>query len=153
MVKKIEGKKCPAFKGDSTSGLMLSNKDFDGKNLVIYFYPKDSTPGCTAESCNLRDNYSELLDLGYDVLGVSADNSISHKKFIANNELPFHLLSDTEKEVIKSYDVWGPKKFMGKEYEGIHRTTFVIDENGVIERIFTKVKTKEHTAQILETYK
>ena len=91
--------------------------------------------------------------MGYDVLGVSADNSTSHKKFIAKNELPFHLLSDTEKEVIKAYDVWGPKKFMGKEYDGIHRTTFVIDEKGVIERIFTKVNTKEHTAQILETYK
>ena len=127
--------------------------DFLDKKLILYFYPKDSTPGCTAESCNLRDNYSKLLDLGYDVLGVSADNSASHQKFIAKNELPFHLLSDTEKEVIKAYDVWGPKKFMGKEYEGIHRTTFVIDENGLIERIFTKVKTKEHTAQILETYK
>ena len=131
----------------------ISLSNFKGKKLILYFYPKDSTPGCTAESCNLRDNYSELLDLGYDVLGVSADNSASHKKFISKNELPFHLLSDTEKEVIKAYDVWGPKKFMGKEYDGIHRTTFVIDEKGVIERIFTKVNTKEHTAQILETYK
>jgi peroxiredoxin Q/BCP len=93
------------------------------------------------------------LSLGYDVLGVSADSSASHQKFITKNDLPFHLLSDTEKEVIKAFDVWGPKKFMGKEYEGIHRTTFVIDENGIIERIFTKVKTKEHTQQILETYK
>ena len=131
----------------------ISLSNFKGKKLILYFYPKDSTPGCTAESCNLRDNYSELLDLGYNVLGVSADNSASHKKFISKNELPFHLLSDTEKEVIKAYDVWGPKKFMGKEYDGIHRTTFVIDEKGVIERIFTKVNTKEHTAQILETYK
>jgi len=131
----------------------ISLSNFKGKKLILYFYPKDSTPGCTAESCNLRDNYSDLLALGYDVLGVSADNSSSHQKFIAKNELPFHLLSDTQKKVIKAYDVWGPKKFMGKEYDGIHRTTFVIDENGVIERIFTKVKTKEHTAQILETYK
>ena len=131
----------------------ISLSNFKGKKLILYFYPKDSTPGCTAESCNLRDNYSDLLALGYDVLGVSADNSSSHQKFIAKNELPFHLLSDTQKKVIKAYDVWGPKKFMGKEYDGIHRTTFVIDENGLIERIFTKVKTKEHTAQILETYK
>ena len=148
-----EGDKAPNFSVLNQDDKLLTLDTYKGKKLILYFYPKDSTPGCTTESCNLRDNYSELLDLGYDVLGVSADNSASHQKFITKNELPFHLLSDTEKEVIKAYDVWGPKKFMGKEYEGIHRTTFVIDENGVIERIFTKVKTKEHTAQILETYK
>ena len=147
------GDKAPEFDTINQEGDKIKLSDFKGKKIVLYFYPKDSTPGCTAESCNLRDNYHELLELGYDVLGVSADNSNSHKKFISKNELPFHLISDTEKEVIKAYDVWGPKKFMGKEYEGIHRTTFVIDEKGVIERIFTKVKTKEHTAQILETYK
>ena len=148
-----EGDKAPNFSVLNQDDKLLTLDTYKGKKLILYFYPKDSTPGCTAESCNLRDNYSELLDLGYDVLGVSADNSTSHKKFIVKNELPFHLLSDTEKEVIKAYDVWGPKKFMGKEYDGIHRTTFVIDEKGVIERIFTKVNTKEHTAQILETYK
>tara|TARA_B100001741_G_scaffold235679_1_gene196683 strand:- start:1723 stop:2184 length:462 start_codon:yes stop_codon:yes gene_type:complete len=148
-----EGDKAPNFSALNQDDKLLTLDTYKGKKLILYFYPKDSTPGCTTESCNLRDNYSELLDLGYEVLGVSADNSISHKKFIANNELPFHLLSDTEKEVINAYDVWGPKKFMGKVYEGIHRTTFVIDENGLIERIFTKVNTKEHTAQILETYK
>ena len=148
-----EGDKAPNFSVLNQDDQLLTLDTYKGKKLILYFYPKDSTPGCTAESCNLRDNYFELLDLGYDVLGVSADNSASHQKFIAKNELPFHLLSDTEKEVIKAYDVWGPKKFMGKEYDGIHRTTFVIDENGLIERIFTKVKTKEHTLQILETYK
>ncbi|MBJ59451.1 MAG: thioredoxin-dependent thiol peroxidase [Flavobacteriales bacterium] len=153
MTKLKIGDNAPDFCVLNENNDKISLSNFKGKKLILYFYPKDSTPGCTAESCNLRDNYSELLDLGYEVLGVSADNSASHKKFIANNELPFHLLSDTEKEVINAYDVWGPKKFMGKVYEGIHRTTFVIDENGLIERIFTKVNTKEHTAQILETYK
>jgi peroxiredoxin Q/BCP len=148
-----EGDKAPQFSVVNQNDEVLTLDSYVGKKLILYFYPKDSTPGCTAESCNLRDNYSELLSLGYDVLGVSADNSASHQNFIAKNELPFHLLSDTEKEVIKAYGVWGPKKFMGKEYDGIHRTTFVIDEKGHIERIFTKVKTKEHTQQILETYK
>tara|TARA_B100001057_G_scaffold213907_1_gene214271 strand:+ start:199 stop:660 length:462 start_codon:yes stop_codon:yes gene_type:complete len=153
MTKLKIGDNAPDFCVLNENNDKISLSNFNGKKLILYFYPKDSTPGCTAESCNLRDNYSKLLDLGYDVLGVSADNIASHQKFITKNELPFHLLSDTEKEVIKAYDVWGPKKFMGKEYEGIHRTTFIIDENGIIERIFTKVKTKEHTAQILETYK
>jgi peroxiredoxin Q/BCP len=148
-----EGDKAPNFCVVNQNDEVLTLDTYAGKKLIFYFYPKDSTPGCTAESCNLRDNYSELLSLGYDVLGVSADSSASHQKFITKNDLPFHLLSDTEKVVIKAFDVWGPKKFMGKEYEGIHRTTFVIDENGIIERIFTKVKTKEHTQQILETYK
>ena len=153
MTKLKIGDNAPDFCVLNENNDKISLSSFKGKKLILYFYPKDNTAGCTVESCNLRDNYSELLDLGYDVLGVSADNSASHKNFISKNELPFHLLSDTEKEVIKAYDVWGLKKFMGKEYEGIHRTTFVIDENGLIERIFTKVKTKEHTAQILETYK
>jgi len=148
-----EGDKAPNFSVVNQNDEVLTLDTYAGKKLILYFYPKDSTPGCTAESCNLRDNYSELLSLGYDALGVSADSSASHQKFITKNDLPFHLLSDTEKEVIKAFDVWGPKKFMGKEYEGIHRTTFVIDENGIIERIFTKVKTKEHTQQIIETYK
>ena len=148
-----EGDKAPNFTVLNQDDKLLTLDTYKGKKLILYFYPKDSTPGCTAESCNLRDNYSELLALGFEVLGVSADSSSSHQKFISSNQLPFHLLSDTEKEVIKAYDVWGPKKFMGKVYDGIHRTTFVIDENGLIERIFTKVKTKEHTAQILETYK
>lgn len=147
-----EGDKAPKFNIKNQNEEVISLDTFKGKKLILYFYPKDSTPGCTAESCNLRDHYSDLQSLGFDVLGVSADSISSHQKFIAKNELPFNLLSDTNKEVILAYNVWGPKKFMGKEYDGIHRTTFVIDENGIIERIFTKVKTKEHTEQILETY-
>jgi thioredoxin-dependent peroxiredoxin len=147
-----EGDKAPSFNIVNQNDEVLSLDSFRGKKLILYFYPKDSTPGCTAESCNLRDHYSKLQSLGFEVLGVSADSTASHQKFIAKNELPFDLLSDSNKEVIMAYQVWGPKKFMGKEYDGIHRTTFVIDENGTIDKVFTKVKTKEHTEQILETY-
>ena len=147
-----EGDKAPDFKVINELGDEMTLADFSGKKLVLYFYPKDSTPGCTAESCNLRDNYADLKTKGFEVLGVSADNEASHQKFIKKHELPFHLLADTEKEVLNAYGVWGPKKFMGRTFDGIHRTTFVIDENGMIERIFTKVKTKEHTEQILESY-
>ena len=147
-----EGDKAPDFKVINELGEQMTLADFSGKKLVLYFYPKDSTPGCTAESCNLRDHYADLKTKGFEVLGVSADNEASHQKFIKKHELPFHLLADTEKEVLNAYGVWGPKKFMGRTFDGIHRTTFVIDENGMIERIFTKVKTKEHTEQILESY-
>lgn len=143
----------PDFGVVNQDNKLITLDSFKGKKVILYFYPKDSTPGCTAESCNLRDSYSELNSLGFEVLGVSADSVESHQKFISKNDLPFDLLSDTDRKVIEAYGVWGPKKFMGKEYEGIHRTTFVIDENGVIERVFNKVKTKEHTQQILETYK
>ena len=119
-------------------GEEMTLADFSGKKLVLYFYPKDSTPGCTAESCNLRDHYADLKTKGFEVLGVSADNEASHQKFIKKHELPFHLLADTEKEVLNAYGVWGPKKFMGRTFDGIHRTTFVIDENGMIERILQK---------------
>ena len=147
-----EGDKAPDFKVINELGDEMILSDFSGKKLVLYFYPKDNTPGCTAESCNLRDHYADLKTKGFEVLGVSADNEASHQKFIKKHELPFHLLADTEKEVLNAYGVWGPKKFMGRTFDGIHRTTFVIDENGMIERIFTKVKTKEHTEQILESY-
>ena len=147
-----EGDKAPDFKVINELGEEMILADFSGKKLVLFFYPKDSTPGCTAESCNLRDHYSDLKTKGFEVLGVSADNEASHQKFIKKHELPFHLLADTEKDVLNAYGVWGPKKFMGRIFDGIHRTTFVIDENGMIERIFTKVKTKEHTEQILESY-
>ena len=147
-----EGDKAPDFKVINELGDEMTLADFSGKKLVLYFYPKDSTPGCTAESCNLRDNYADLKTKGFEVLGVSADNEASHQKFIKKHELPFHLLADTEKEVLNAYGVWGPKKFMGRTFDGINRTTFVLDENGMIERIFTKVKTKEHTEQILESY-
>lgn len=147
-----EGDKAPDFKVVNELGEEMTLADFSGKKLVLYFYPKDSTPGCTAESCNLRDHYVDLKSKGFEVLGVSADGEASHQKFIKKHQLPFHLLADTEKEVLNAYGVWGPKKFMGRTFDGIHRITFVIDENGVIERVFAKVKTKEHTEQILESY-
>lgn len=146
------GDKAPDFKVNNELGKEMSLADFSAKKLVLYFYPKDSTPGCTVESCNLRDHYEELKKKGFEVLGVSADDEASHQKFIAKHQLPFRLLADTEKEVLNAYGVWGPKKFMGRTFDGIHRTTFVINEQGKIERVFTKVKTKTHTEQILESY-
>ena len=124
--------------------------NFKGKKIVLYFYPKDMTPGCTMQSCNLRDNYDQLIKSGYVVLGCSADSPARHLKFIEKHDLPFPLISDESKQVLNDYGVWGPKKFMGKEYDGISRTTFVIDEKGIIEDIIEKVKTKEHTSQILK---
>ena len=144
-----KGDKAPDFQGVDQDGNAISLSDFSGKKLVLYFYPKDNTPGCTAESCNLRDNYSELKKMGFTVLGVSADDEKSHLKFIDKFSLPYTLIADTEKEMINAFGVWGPKKFMGKEYDGIHRTTFIA-ENGIISHIIEKVKTKDHTAQILE---
>ena len=117
--------------------------------MVLFFYPKASTPGCTAEACNLRDNYHSFQSKGYEILGVSADSEKRQLNFSNKQELPYSLLADEDKSVISAYGVWGPKKFMGKEYDGIHRTTFVIDEKGIIEDIIAKVKTKDHTAQIL----
>ncbi len=149
MTKLKEGDKAPDFKGKDQDGNLISLDDFKGHKLVLYFYPKDSTPGCTSQACNLRDNYDLLLKNGYKVLGVSADSEKSHKKFIEKYNLPFPLISDTDKEILKAYDVWGPKKFMGKEFLGIKRTTFVIDEEGKIDEIIDKVKTKEHTNQII----
>ena len=145
-----ENTKAPNFKLPSTSKDDYSLKDSIGKYVVIYFYPKDDTPGCTKEACNFRDNHQMLLDKGYTVIGVSADNEKKHEKFADKYELPFSLLPDTEKEIINAYGVWGPKKFMGKEYDGINRKTFIIDENGLIAKIFEKVVTKAHTEQILE---
>jgi len=143
------GDKAPDFKGKDENGKEIKLSDFKGNKLVIYFYPKDSTPGCTSQACNLRDNYDLLLSKGYKVVGVSADSEKSHQKFIEKNNLPFPLIADTEKEILKAFGVWGPKKFMGKTYDGIHRTTFVIDEKGVIEEVIEKVNTKDHTAQII----
>ena len=144
-----EGDKAPNFNGVDENGNKLSLADYSGKKLILYFYPKDLTPGCTVESCNLRDNYNNLLKTGFDVVGVSADDEKKHLKFIDKHDLPFHLLADVDKKVINDYGVWGPKKFMGKVYEGIHRTTFIINESGMIEKVIKKVKTKEHTEQIL----
>lgn len=144
------GDKAPDFNTTDEKGNALSLSDFSGSKLVIYFYPKDSTPGCTTQACNLRDNYDMLLSKGYKVLGVSADSAKSHLKFIEKHELPFPLLMDEDKKIINDYGVWGEKKFMGRIYDGIHRMTFVIDEKGMIEDIIEKVKTKEHTAQIIK---
>ena len=143
------GDKAPSFEALDQDGNTIKLDDYKGKKLVLFFYPKASTPGCTMEACNLRDNYERFLSQGYDVLGVSADSSKRQANFKNKQELPYPLLADESKAVIEAFGVWGPKKFMGREYDGIHRTTFVIDENGVIEDVIAKVKTKEHTAQIL----
>lgn len=144
------GDLAPNFEAIIQDGTKLNLSDYKGKKIVLYFYPKDNTPGCTAESCNLRDNYKILLEQGYVVIGVSADSEKSHLKFIAKYDLPFPLISDTKKEIINAFGVWGPKKFMGREYEGILRSTFVISEEGVIEEVIAKVKTKAHAEQILK---
>jgi len=144
-----KGDKAPAFNAVDQDGNPISLKDYIGKKLVLYFYPKDDTPGCTAEACNLRDNYGLLLKKGYKIVGVSADDEQSHKKFIQKYVLPFPLIADKDKSIIKAYGAWGKKNLYGKEYDGILRTTYVISEEGIIERIFTKVDTKNHTEQIL----
>lgn len=145
------GDKAPDFKGIDQNNKTISLSDLKGKKTILYFYPKDNTPGCTDESCDLRDNYSMWLSKGYQVVGVSPDSVVSHQNFAKKFNLPFPLIADEKKEIIKAYGAWGLKKLYGKEYEGLLRTTFVIDENGIIEQIFTKVKTKEHSRQILET--
>lgn len=143
------GDKAPNFEAMDQEGKMIKLSDYSGKKLVLFFYPKASTPGCTMEACNLRDNYQTFIAQGYDVLGVSADSAKRQQNFINKNELPFPLLADEDKKVINAYGIWGPKKFMGREYDGIHRATFVIDENGILVDVITKVKTKQHTGQIL----
>lgn len=150
-MKKLKiGDQAPAINAIDENGNPFKLSDLKGKKVVLYFYPKDDTPGCTKQACNLKDNYTELQKRGYEVVGVSADDEAKHQKFIAKYELPFKLIADTDKKVINDYGVWGPKKFMGKEYDGIHRTTFIIDEKGKIEDIIEKVKTKEHSAQIIK---
>ena len=144
------GDSAPTFKVKNQSDRMVELNQFKGKKLVIYFYPKDNTPGCTTQACNLRDNYTEFTDKGYEILGVSADSVAKHEKFIAKQNLPFDLLADEDRTMLNAYGVWRLKKFMGKEYNGIHRTTFVIDENHIIINIIEKVKTKEHAKQILD---
>jgi len=143
------GDKAPNFEVKDNTENLVKLTDYKGKKLVLFFYPKASTPGCTVEACNLRDNYQRFLSLNYEILGVSADSAKRQQNFINKNNLPFSLLADEEKVVINAFGVWGSKKFMGRVYDGIHRTTFVIDEKGIIEDIILKVKTKEHTAQLL----
>ncbi len=144
-----EGKKAPAFSGVDQDGKKVSLKDFIGKKIVLYFYPKDDTPGCTAQACNLRDNYQTLLDNGMQVIGVSTDNVKSHKKFETKFKLPFPLIADEDRKIVEKYQVWGEKKFMGKTYDGIYRTTFLIDESGKIIKIIDKPDTKNQTEQVL----
>ena len=148
MLKK--GDKAPAFSGNDQSGKPISLSLFKGKKLILYFYPKDDTPGCTAEACSLRDGYELLTNNGFEVVGVSPDNEKSHQKFSSKYELPFHLVPDPDKTILKAYGAWGMKKMYGKEYEGVLRTTFIIDEHGVIEQVIPKVDTKNHADQILK---
>ncbi len=144
--------KAPNFAGLDQQGKTIQTTDFAGKKYAVYFYPKDNTPGCTVQACNLRDNYDALAEAGISIIGVSMDSEVSHQKFISKFELPFPLIADTDKKVIEAFQVWGPKKFMGKEYDGIHRTTFVMDENNVIQGIISKPKTKDHASEILEIF-
>lgn len=144
------GDKAPDFEVKDQNGKVHRLGDYKGKMIAIYFYPKDMTPGCTAQACDLRDNETALLKKNIHVIGVSADDEKRHAKFVEKYSLPFPLLADTDLKMINAYGVWGPKKFMGKEYDGIHRTTFLIDENGKIKEIIDKVKTKEHAAQLFD---
>ena len=145
-----EGMMAPDFKGTDQQGNPVALKELKGKKVILYFYPRDNTPGCTAEACNLKDNYKDLTDMGFEVIGVSADSEKSHQNFIAKYNLPFNLISDQEKTVLKAYGAWGLKKNYGREYMGIIRKTFIIDEEGKIIKIFNKVDTKKHTEQILK---
>jgi thioredoxin-dependent peroxiredoxin len=150
MVQLVEGAKAPDFKGINQNGETISLAGFKGKKLILYFYPKDDTPGCTAEACNLNDNYEYWISKGYEIVGVSPDSENSHRKFIEKFGLKFNLIADSEKEILKAYGVWGEKMNYGKTYMGVIRTTYVIDEQGIIEKIFAKVDTKEHTNQIVK---
>ncbi len=145
-----KGDAAPDFSGFDQDNKMHQLSDYNGKKLVVFFYPKANTPGCTAEACDLRDNFDNFKARNYEILGVSADNQKAQAKFKDKFEFPFPLLADEDKSVIQAFGVWGPKKFMGKEYDGINRTTFVIDENGMIEEVITDVKTKIHASQILK---
>lgn len=144
------GEKVPDFSVSDDKGNIHQLSDYKGQKLVVFIYPKANTPGCTAEACDLRDHYKELQDAGYALLGVSADSEKKQQNFSEKYNFPFPLLADEDKQVINAFGVWGPKKFMGREYDGIHRMTFIIDENGVVERVIEKVKTKAHAAQILD---
>jgi peroxiredoxin Q/BCP len=147
------GDNAPVFEGTDQNGKTISLNDFKGKKVAIYFYPKDNTPGCTVQACNLRDNYEVLMERGIQVIGVSADSASSHQKFIDKFDLPFPLIADEDRKVIEQFGVWGPKKFMGKVYDGIHRTTFLIDEDQKIAGVIDKVNTKDHANEILEIFK
>ena len=144
-----EGSQAPQFKGMNQNGEEIALDDFSGKNVVLYFYPKDDTPGCTKEACSLRDDIAELKAKNAVVIGVSTDSIDSHKRFVDKFDLPFHLIADTEKEIITAYGTWGEKSMYGRKYEGILRHTFVIDPDGIIKKIFAKVKPASHAGQVL----
>ncbi|RAV30051.1 thioredoxin-dependent thiol peroxidase [Sinomicrobium soli] len=144
------GDQVPDFAVKDQDGNTISPSDYKGKKWIVFFYPKASTPGCTAEACNLRDHYKTLREKGYELLGVSADSARRQSNFRNKYNFPFPLLADEDREVINAFGVWGPKKFMGRTYDGIHRKSFIIDEEGKVERVIDKVKTKDHAAQILE---
>jgi peroxiredoxin Q/BCP len=143
------GSKAPAFTGADQEEHTISLKDYKGKKVVLYFYPKDNTPTCTVQACNLRDNYSALKKAGIQIIGISTDSIKSHQKFAQKFELPFPLIADEDKKIAEAYGVWGEKKFMGRIYDGIHRTTFLIDEKGIIKRIIEKPNSKDHSSEIL----
>jgi len=148
-----EGNSAPAFKTTDGDGNSVSLKDYRGQKVVLYFYPKDDTPGCTKEACSFRDEFSKFKKRGIVVLGVSPDKEASHKKFATKYKLPFTLLADTDHSIVEAYGVWGEKKFMGRTYMGVHRTTFLIDEKGKIKKIFEKVKPEDHANEVLEAFK
>ncbi len=145
------GDKVPDFSAKDQDGNTIKLSDYKGKKLIVFFYPKASTPGCTAEACNLRDNYEELQSQGYELLGVSADSEKRQTNFKNKYNFPFPLLADEDHTVINAFGVWGPKKFMGREYDGIHRKTFVVDTEATVTKVIDKVKTKDHAAQLLES--
>ncbi len=152
MIQLKEGIKAPWFEGIDQNDKEVKLSDYTGKKIILYFYPKDNTPGCTAEACNLRDNYNSLLNEGFAVIGISPDNDRSHKRFADKHTLPFPLIADTSKKILTDYGVWGEKKMYGKSYFGVIRTTFIIDEKGAIENIIKKVDTSGHTEQIFKMY-
>lgn len=145
-----EGDLAPAINARDENGEMITLEEYRGKKVVLYFYPKDNTPGCTAEACDLRDNYSQFIEKGFEIIGVSADSEKSHSKFKTKYELPFRLISDVDRKVLQDYGTWGEKKMYGKSFLGIIRRTFIINEEGYVEKIIEKVKTKEHSKQIFE---
>lgn len=151
-MKLAEGQKAPAFKGKDQDGNMVSLADFKGKKLVLYFYPEDDTPTCTEQACNLRDNYGLLKNKGFEVVGVSPDDIAKHKKFEHKFNLPFTLIADPKHTIIEKYGVWGPKKLWGHEYMGLYRTTFLIDEKGIIRKIFLKPRNKRHAEEIIAAW-
>ena len=152
MITLKEGSKAPAFKGKDQDGKTVSLADYKGKKLVLYFYPQDDTPTCTVQACNLRDNYGILKNNGFEVLGISPDEEKKHKKFEDKYDLPFTLLADPKHVIIDKYGVWGEKQLYGRTYMGLHRTTFLIDEKGIIRKIFLKPKSKQHSEEILEAW-